>query len=50
MFAGYIHARATRGWRGNPAAVLSLIGFSAVIFNFTIVNVFFKGLHVYSGL
>jgi cytochrome c-type biogenesis protein CcsB len=50
MFAGYIHARATRGWRGNPAAVLSLIGFSAVVFNFTIVNLFFKGLHVYSGL
>ena len=50
LFAGYIHARATRGWRGNPAAVLNLIGFTAVIFNFTIVNLFFKGLHVYSGL
>jgi cytochrome c-type biogenesis protein CcsB len=50
LFAGYIHARATRGWRGNPAAVLNLIGFAAVIFNFTIVNLFFKGLHVYSGL
>lgn len=50
LFAGYIHARATRGWRGTPAAVLNLVGFAAVIFNFTIVNVFFKGLHVYSGL
>ncbi|MDQ4137630.1 MAG: c-type cytochrome biogenesis protein CcsB, partial [Actinomycetota bacterium] len=50
IFAGYIHARATRGWRGSRAAWLAIIGFSAVLFNFTIVNLFFKGLHVYSGL
>ena len=50
LYAGYIHARATRGWRGNPSAWLSIVGFVAVIFNFTIVNVFFKGLHAYSGL
>ncbi|MDQ0644464.1 c-type cytochrome biogenesis protein CcsB [Microbacterium murale] len=50
LFAGYIHARATRGWRGSRSAWLAIIGFSAVIFNFTIVNVFFKGLHAYSGL
>lgn len=50
LFAGYIHARATRGWRGRPAAILSLIGFGAVLFNYGIVNIFFKGLHVYSGL
>ncbi|WDG17514.1 c-type cytochrome biogenesis protein CcsB [Microbacterium sp. Clip185] len=50
LYAGYIHARATRGWRGTRSAWLSIIGFSAVMFNFTIVNLFFKGLHVYSGL
>ena len=50
IFAGYIHARATRGWRGSRSAWLALIGFSAVLFNFTIVNLFFKGLHAYSGL
>lgn len=50
LYAGYIHARATRGWRGTRSAWLSIIGFSAVLFNFTIVNLFFKGLHVYSGL
>ncbi|MFJ2502999.1 c-type cytochrome biogenesis protein CcsB [Microbacterium sp. NPDC087592] len=50
IYAGYIHARATRGWRGNPSAWLAIVGFSAVIFNFTVVNVFFKGLHAYSGL
>lgn len=50
LYAGYIHARATRGWRGTRSAWLSIVGFTAVIFNFTIVNQFFKGLHVYSGL
>lgn len=50
VFAGYVHARATRGWRGGRSAWLAIIGFSAVIFNFTIVNLFFAGLHAYSGL
>lgn len=50
LYAGFIHARATRGWRGTRSAWLSIVAYSAVIFNFTIVNVFFKGLHAYSGL
>ncbi len=50
IFAGYIHARATRGWRGSRSAWLAIVGFSAVMFNFTVVNLFFKGLHAYSGL
>ncbi|RWZ59715.1 c-type cytochrome biogenesis protein CcsB [Labedella populi] len=50
IYAGYIHARATRGWRGTRSAWLAIIGFSAVLFNFGVVNVFFKGLHAYSGL
>lgn len=50
LFAGYIHARATRGWRGTRSAWLAIIGFGAVAFNYTIVNLFFKGLHAYSGL
>ncbi|WP_293171148.1 c-type cytochrome biogenesis protein CcsB [Microcella sp.] len=50
LFAGYIHARATRGWRGDRSAWLAIIGFSAVIFNYTIVNIAFTGLHSYSGL
>ena len=50
VFAGYIHARATRGWRGSRSAWLAIIGFAAVMFNFTIVNLFFKGLHAYTGL
>ncbi|MDO9395652.1 MAG: c-type cytochrome biogenesis protein CcsB [Herbiconiux sp.] len=50
IYAGYIHARATRGWRGSRSAWLAIVGFAAVLFNFGIVNVFFKGLHAYSGL
>ena len=50
LYAGYIHARATRGWRGARSSWLALIGFGAVMFNFSAVNVFFKGLHSYSGL
>ena len=50
LYAGYIHARATRGWRGTRSAWLGLIGFAAVLFNFGVVNVFFTGLHSYSGL
>jgi len=50
LYAGYIHARATRGWRGSRSSWLSIVGFAAVLFNFGVVNVFFKGLHAYSGL
>ncbi|MCC3268383.1 c-type cytochrome biogenesis protein CcsB [Arthrobacter gengyunqii] len=50
VYAGYLHARATRGWTGTRAAWLSIVGFLCVVFNFTIVNVFFAGLHSYSGV
>lgn len=50
IYAGYLHANATRGWSGKRSAWLVVVGFAAIIFNFTIVNIFFKGLHVYSGL
>ncbi len=50
IYAGYLHANATRGWSGKRSAWLAIIGFVAILFNFTVVNLFFKGLHVYSGL
>ncbi len=50
IYAGYLHARATRGWTGTRAAWLSIIGYAAVIFNFAVVNVFFPGLHSYAGV
>jgi cytochrome c-type biogenesis protein CcsB len=50
VFAGYVHARSTRGWRGSRAAWLGIVGFAAVLFNYTVVNIVFTGLHSYSGL
>jgi cytochrome c-type biogenesis protein CcsB len=48
VYAGYLHARATAGWRGKGAAVLALIGFTTFIFNFVGINLFGSGLHSYS--
>jgi cytochrome c-type biogenesis protein CcsB len=50
IYAAYLHARATGGFRGSRAAGLALAGFVAVIFNYTIVNTVINGLHSYSGL
>ncbi|GAA1316388.1 c-type cytochrome biogenesis protein CcsB [Brachybacterium tyrofermentans] len=50
VYAAYLHARATGGFRGSRAAGLALVGFLAVVFNYTIVNTIINGLHSYSGL
>ncbi|MCB4208952.1 c-type cytochrome biogenesis protein CcsB [Arthrobacter sp. UM1] len=50
VYAAYLHARATRGWTGVRSAWLSIVGYACIIFNFAVVNVFFSGLHSYSGL
>ena len=50
VYAAYMHARATRGWTGTRSAWLSITGYLCVIFNFTVVNTVFEGLHSYSGL
>lgn len=50
VYAGYLHARATRGWTGTRAAWLSIVGYACVVFNFTAVNIFFSGLHSYGGV
>ncbi|MGW5852972.1 c-type cytochrome biogenesis protein CcsB [Micrococcus sp. 2A] len=50
VYAAYLHARATRGWTGSRAAWLSIVGFACIVFNYTIVNKFFPGLHSYAGL
>ncbi|MFT4148301.1 MAG: c-type cytochrome biogenesis protein CcsB [Micrococcaceae bacterium] len=50
VYAGYLHARATRGWTGARSAWLSILGYACIIFNFTVVNIYFSGLHSYSGL
>jgi cytochrome c-type biogenesis protein CcsB len=50
VYAGYLHARATAGWRGRRAAVIALAGFATFIVNYFVVNLFASGLHTYSGM
>ncbi|HEX5495491.1 MAG TPA: c-type cytochrome biogenesis protein CcsB [Mycobacteriales bacterium] len=50
IYAGYLHARATAGWKGSRAATINLLGFAAMTFNFFVVNVVISGLHSYAGL
>jgi cytochrome c-type biogenesis protein CcsB len=49
IYAVYLHARNQRGWSGRPSALILVIGFGAVLFTY-FGNLFFSGLHSYSGL
>jgi cytochrome c-type biogenesis protein CcsB len=49
-YAAYLHARATAGWRGRRAAVLSLIGFGCLMVDYYVVNTVITGLHSYAGV
>jgi cytochrome c-type biogenesis protein CcsB len=50
VYASYLHARATAGWRGRRAAFIQLFGFACVLFNLVGVNLWISGLHSYAGL
>jgi cytochrome c-type biogenesis protein CcsB len=50
IYATYLHARATAGWKGTRAAYINLLGFGAMTFNFFVVNLVVSGLHSYAGL
>jgi cytochrome c-type biogenesis protein CcsB len=49
IYAAYLHARITRGWRGKKAALLSILGFAATLFCYLGVNLLLSGLHSYGG-
>ncbi|WP_323792446.1 c-type cytochrome biogenesis protein CcsB [Nocardioides sp.] len=40
VYAAYLHARATAGWKGRNAAILALIGLATLWFNFIGINYF----------
>lgn len=40
VYAGYLHARATAGWKGRNAAILALVGLATLWFNFIGINFF----------
>ena len=50
VYACYLHARATAGWRGRKAAYLAMLGYSTFLFNYLVVNIFLVGLHSYAGV
>lgn len=40
VYAAYLHARATAGWKGRNAAILALVGVATLWFNFIGINYF----------
>jgi cytochrome c-type biogenesis protein CcsB len=50
VYAAYLHARATAGWRFGKAAWLSVVGLAALLVNFYLVNTVLVGLHSYAGV
>ncbi|EME19246.1 c-type cytochrome biogenesis protein CcsB [Rhodococcus triatomae] len=50
VYAAYLHARATSGWRDTRAAWINVAGFVAMLFNLFIINMVVSGLHSYAGL
>jgi cytochrome c-type biogenesis protein CcsB len=50
VYACFLHARATAGWRGKKAQIIQLVGFGCLIFNLVGVSLFVTGLHSYAGL
>jgi cytochrome c-type biogenesis protein CcsB len=51
VYAAYLHARATAGWRGKAAAIIALVAFTTLLFNFVGINFFFGATsqHSYAG-
>jgi cytochrome c-type biogenesis protein CcsB len=50
VYAAYLHARATAGWRAERAAWINVLGFATMIFNLFFINMVVAGLHSYAGL
>jgi cytochrome c-type biogenesis protein CcsB len=50
VYAAYLHARATQGWKGKAAAWIAMAAFGCVLFNYFVVNTVLDGLHSYAGV
>ena len=48
LYAGYLHARATAGWKGRKAAWVAVAAAGALIIDYYVVNIFVVGLHSYA--
>lgn len=49
VFAAYLHARSTAGWRGDRASWIVIVGWLAFMINYFGVNIFVNSLHSYAG-
>jgi cytochrome c-type biogenesis protein CcsB len=50
VYAAYLHARTTSGWRGRPSAWVNVVGLGVMVFNLLYVNMVSTGLHSYGGV
>ncbi|MGB0437978.1 MAG: c-type cytochrome biogenesis protein CcsB, partial [Mycobacterium sp.] len=50
IYAAYLHARSTAGWRDRKAAWINVVGLIAMIFNLFFINLVTAGLHSYAGV
>ncbi|WP_080793295.1 c-type cytochrome biogenesis protein CcsB [Corynebacterium pacaense] len=50
LYAGYLHARATAGWRDTKAAWINIVALGTMVFNLFFINMVVSGLHSYAGL
>ena len=50
LYAAYLHARATAGWKSTAAAWINVFAMAMTVFNMTFVNTVIAGLHSYAGL
>jgi cytochrome c-type biogenesis protein CcsB len=48
IFAIYLHARVTYGWKEKRAAIITVFGFAAILFTLYAVNLWIAGLHSYA--
>ncbi len=50
VYACYLHARATAGYREKTAAWINVGGFAVTVFNLFFINLVTSGLHSYAGV
>lgn len=50
LYAAYLHAQSTAGWRGRKASWFAVAGYLSLLFNLFGVNLWITGLHSYAGL
>jgi cytochrome c-type biogenesis protein CcsB len=48
LYAGYLHARATAGWKGSKAAWVAVAAAVTLVINYYVINIFVVGFHSYA--